>query len=371
MSDPFQSSDQIAEQAHQLYLAGRYDDALNLLRNGLDIFPLNAELHLGCGYARLAREEYAWARNAFEEALALEPNHEDALAGLGETLLKLGQRDRGLTCFDRILALGFREDHDLMLQVGRALFREGLFEHARRYFDLVVTADPECAEGIACLGFAAHRLGDEEGAQRHLQRALGLDGSDVEARIYLGNLLYDRGQYEDALEEFERTEPDDHVEELALWRIMELKKAFYRLGDSDPEVLPWMHRLEALAAEITPEEQLLAEVEATLPDGSFRDPQQLDFFSTLLSELRGMQRRDTADTHRVALPDGTAYTGSWDDIVLQMKQDDRNWAGSSIADYMEEMARRSQVETGVLVPATDAESFLRGIAAAGLVRITR
>src|SRR2546426_3302883 len=82
--------------------------------------------HVGMGYARLAREEYVWSRKAFEEAVALDADHEDALAGLGEALLKFGDRAGAVACFDRILALGFRDDHDLLLQIGRALFREGV-----------------------------------------------------------------------------------------------------------------------------------------------------------------------------------------------------------------------------------------------------
>src|SRR5207302_1709266 len=81
------------------------------------------ELHVGMGYARLAREEYLWARRAFEAALALDPDQEDALAGWGEVLLKFGDRAGALACFDRILALGLRDDQELMLQIGRALFR--------------------------------------------------------------------------------------------------------------------------------------------------------------------------------------------------------------------------------------------------------
>jgi hypothetical protein len=84
-----------------------------------------------------------------------------------------------------------------------------------------------------------------------------------------------------------------------------------------------------------------------------------------------MKRRNQSDQHHVALADGTVYSGTWDDIVLQMKQDDREWAGCAMVDYMEGMARKSEVETGVVVPATDAESFLRGYAAAGFLSITR
>ena len=92
MSDAFLSSDDFDEQAHHLYNEGRYDEALTILKEGITLYPHAVELHVGKAYAHLAREEYAWARRSFEQALALDPDHEDGLAGLGETLLKVGLR---------------------------------------------------------------------------------------------------------------------------------------------------------------------------------------------------------------------------------------------------------------------------------------
>ncbi|HMH81989.1 MAG TPA: tetratricopeptide repeat protein, partial [Gemmatimonadales bacterium] len=207
MSEPFLSSDDYDERAHQLYSDTHYDEAIETLREGLGLYPHAVELHVGMGYARLAREEYAWARRAFEEAVGLDPEHEDALAGLGEVLLKFGDRVGCVACFDRIVALGFRDDHDLMLQVGRALFREGVLDQARRFFEVAITGHPDSAEAAACVGYAAHRLADEGGALYWLRRALELDLEHAEARIYLANLLYDRGEYEAALFHLERSEP--------------------------------------------------------------------------------------------------------------------------------------------------------------------
>src|SRR2546425_8748938 len=178
-------SDDYDERAHQLYNEAQYDQAIEVLRAGLGIYPHAVELHVGMGYARLAREEYVWARRAFEEAAGLDPDHEDALAGLGEVLLKFGDRAGAVACFERILALGFRDDHDLMLQIGRALFREVVLDQARRFFELAVTAHPDSAEAAACVGYAAHRLTDEGGALHWLRRALDLDTTHGEARIYL------------------------------------------------------------------------------------------------------------------------------------------------------------------------------------------
>lgn len=316
----------------------------------------------------MARDEYVWALHAFREALALEPNNEDGLAGMGEVLLKFGQRNRALRCFDAILALGFREDHDLMLQVGRALFREAVFDRARDFFELVLVAHPESADAAACLGYAAHRLGDDDAAIRWLRRALELDASDSEAQIYLGNVLYDRGDFDGALERFEQTHPREHFEELALWRYIALKKSMYRLDAGDPELNPWVDRLHELASSMNGDERMLAEIEATLPDGTFIDPHQLDFFAAQLSLPPGMLNRH-GELHDVTMRSGVKYQGTWEQIVLQILKDDEQWMGGSLAEYMEEVARRSLEQTGMSVPATDAESFIRGIAAAGLLRI--
>src|ERR1041384_5820272 len=154
MSSQFLSSEEYDERAHQLYNEGRYDEAIEVLGEGLAIYPNAVELHVGIGYAQLAREEFAWARNAFEQALTLEPEHEDGLAGLGEVFLRLGLDDAALRCFRRTLELGYNDDVDLMLQVGRSLFREGstrdrtdFFEAGRGLFAPGVPPGPARAGG--------------------------------------------------------------------------------------------------------------------------------------------------------------------------------------------------------------------------------
>src|SRR3954465_2386689 len=131
MPTPFLSSEEYDERAHQLYNEGHYDEALGVLKEGLSLYPNSVELHIGVGYAYHAREEFAWARRSFEEALILDPEHEDALAGLGETLLKFGQQAQATKMFRHTLELGYQDDLELMLQIGRALFREGLIEESR------------------------------------------------------------------------------------------------------------------------------------------------------------------------------------------------------------------------------------------------
>ena len=94
-------------------------------------------------------------------------------------------------------------------------------------------------------------------------------------------MLYDRGETEASLHHLERTQPDDHFDELGIWRTIELRKSIYRLRDDDPELQPWLMRLAEVAGDPDGIELLLAEVEAQQPDGSVRDPHQLELFGTL------------------------------------------------------------------------------------------
>ena len=372
MSTPFLSSEEYDERAHALYNEGQYEEALEVLREGLGLYPQSVELHVGVGYARLAREEFAWARQSFETGLVMDANHEDALAGLGETLLKLGQRDQALVHFRRILDLGYEDDLDLVLQVGRALFRDEMLEEAREFFETAVRESSELAEAQACLGYVQHRLGKDEEAIAHLERALELDDEHTEARIYLANILYDRGEYDRSLRHLERTSAEDHWDELGIWRYIDLTQKLKRASDADPEFTEWRNRLGELAGETDPIDDMLAEIETrAAEEAESKDRAQLELFSTLLADLAERRREEELVEHSVRTHDGTEFRGSWDRIVRAMKESNALMQGRSVQEFMATEARRGFSLTGVKIPTSDAESFLRGSADAGLLRILR
>lgn len=367
MPSPFLSSEEYDERAHQLYNEGNYDGALDMLREGLALYPNAVELHIGVGYARLARDEFAWARRCFEEALVLDPDHEDALAGLGETLLKFGQKAPALKAFDRILELGYQDDVELLLQVARVLFREDLMDDARRFLSVALQQTPDNAEAVAMLGYTEHRSDDDTAAIATLRRALQLDAGHVEARIYLGNLLYDKGEFEAALYHLERTTPEDHWDELGIWRLIELRKSTYRLADDDESLRIWDERLGELAGEPDVIDEMLGEIEQKASEAAERDARgQLELFGALLADLSGQKQE--AEPHSVVGRDGREYDGTWDEIVERMR-DDSTLPSRSVLEYMQQEARRGFSLTGVLIPAGDAEAFIRGSADAGLLRI--
>ncbi len=346
MANPFLSSEEYDERAHRMYDNGDYEGALEVLKEGIQLYPHSVELYVGLGYTRLAREEYAWARQDFERALVLDGEHEDALVGLGEVMLRFGRRHDALAYFEKARESGCSDDLDLLLSMGRALYRERMFEHAREVFVEAVRVHRDSAEALAALGYTLHRLSDETGARRELRSSLELDTELNEARIYLAHLLYDAGDWGAALREFERVPLGDHWDSLAIWRVIELKRAIGMTEASGADVALWEARLEEIESDIDPLDELLAEIEAGANTGTQRT-------------------NEVVSTHRVRLTDGRECIGSYSDIVVQLR-DACGAPEETVAQFMRRHAAEVRVRNGVVLPDEDPENFILTGARAGL-----
>lgn len=250
-----------------------------------------------------------------------------------------------------------------MLTMGRALYREQLYTECRDVFAKVVAVRPDNGEAVAALGYSLHRLGEEVGASRHLRRALKLDPDLFEARVYLAHLLFDRGDWEAALREFERVPPPEHWDPLAVWRTIELKRALWQMEEGDPRLAPWERRLDELESFVDPVDQLLAEIEAAAngwEEGSGADLGQLELFSPSQSQ--------PDEVHHVRLPEGQLLRGTWVDIVRQMR-DLAGFSHEPLAEYMKRLSERWHEQRGVEIPSTDARGFLLAAIRVGLLRL--
>lgn len=364
-SEPWEAHEYDAE-AQRLYDAGDQDGALDVLMEGLIVHPESAALHLTLGYVRLAREEYGWARAAFEETLGLSPDHEEAMVGLGDALLKLGERPGAFLAFARVRELGHEEDPDLMLAVARALYREGLYGRAARHYRLA----EDHPEAMAELGYCLYQQGDPRGAADRVAAALEEAPRLYEARVFHGNLLYERGDRDAALRAFRKVPPEEIWDPLAVWRTVELLRAFRDLPPGSAVLDPYLEQLERLGRDPSPEERLLAEVEAEAAGqggaADTADRQQLDLFGLGRTEP-GV--RDP-EVHTVRARNGRVFTGDWLSIVAEMR-DHADDPSLSVDEFMRETARAVRSLSGVRVPHDDPEAFLRASARAGVLRIER
>ena len=353
------SSEDYDEEAYKLYEEGDYEGALKMLKEGLCLYPNAVELYVGMGYARLAREEYAWARRSFQQALMLDSDHEDALVGMGELLLWFGRKEKALELFRKVEALGYDGDIDLMLTMGRALYGAGLYVEARDVFARLVASRPDSAEAVAALGYALHRTGNELEATRHIRRALRQAPDLHEARVFLGHILYDRADREGAMREFEQVPPSEHWDPRAVWRVIELNASLRGIPVSDARVEPWQARLRELENLSDPLDRLLAEVEAVASGVPGSATDQLELFDGARLEDR--------EAHHVRTGGGRPFRGTWHEIVRQMR-DDAGFSHETVSHYMRRLAERWREQFGLEIPVVDPEAFLTAAIQAGLVQ---
>ena len=187
----------------------------------------------------LAREEYAWARRSFEQALGAGPRPRGRAGRPGRDAAQAGRpagRHAGLRA-DSPARLPGRSRADAAggpraVPRGPRRARAPVLRPGRRR-PIPTRPTPPPAWATRRTGWATTPGRSTGSAERSSWMP-----SYSEARIYLANLLYDRGETEAALHHLERTQPDDHFDELGIWRHIELKKTVYRLPDEDPELAP-------------------------------------------------------------------------------------------------------------------------------------
>jgi tetratricopeptide (TPR) repeat protein len=349
------SSERYDREAQQLYERGEWESARRLLRQGISDHPESVVLRVSLAYAELACEEYVWARRAFDQVLELDPNHEDALIGLGEALLKL-DRARAFAVFDRAMIVGSDAEAELSLAIGRALYREGLYERALSFFERSLRNGGP-ADAAAEIAYTLYNLGRPEEAQPYLERALDEDAGQHEARVFLGTVLYERGELRRALTTLEQVPPAEFWDALALWRTIELLRSYRQVPEDSPILDPYLSRLAELTVEPTPEDRLLAALEART-EHTFA-PGQLDLFG-----LPGQP------PHVVHAKDGRVYSGNWEEIVRALRDDGPD-PTMSMDQFMRAAASVIHRTTGIPIPDDDPEAFIRGSEKAGALRIGR
>jgi tetratricopeptide (TPR) repeat protein len=94
---------ELFRRADRLRREGRYGEATSLVEEGLRRAPTSAAGHLLAGYLHLAAREVGPAREAFQTALALDPDHPRALLGLARIAIEAGDPDAARPALARAL----------------------------------------------------------------------------------------------------------------------------------------------------------------------------------------------------------------------------------------------------------------------------
>ena len=119
---PFPAS--VHEYAYLLHSLSRSDEAIDVLKAGMETAQWMPNLPLLLGWIFHARNDGAGAKAAFTRALSIAPNHGDALYGMGMVLMDAGEFAPASEYFQRAL-LSDPSDQQSRLYLGACLLELG------------------------------------------------------------------------------------------------------------------------------------------------------------------------------------------------------------------------------------------------------
>lgn len=172
------------ELAKALVALRQYDEAMQVLRDGLALDPGNFEFHSHLGYIARARSDLPTARRHYETARSLQPGDFDVRMNLATIYRDLGEPKLALQEVDAALKIqpSASEAHN---QRGMLLGGLGDFAGAAGAFERATTLDPKNALTWFNLGLAKLRTGNKAGAAAALRRAIDLKPDFAEAKALL------------------------------------------------------------------------------------------------------------------------------------------------------------------------------------------
>ncbi|HEY9616188.1 MAG TPA: tetratricopeptide repeat protein, partial [Microcoleaceae cyanobacterium] len=184
-----QAHDHDATSWHELgmlyYLMERYREAEAAIAKALELDATTALYHYSLGLVLEKMEDIAGAGQAYQQALTLDPTFMDAYSNLGNLVTDHGDPHQAELIFRR--ALEINSDYPgLYLNLGNALLLQRQVEPAIASYETALELEPDNTDIAENLEFA---------------RQLALD--ETQAALFVGNTLYQRHHYPEAIPHLE------------------------------------------------------------------------------------------------------------------------------------------------------------------------
>ncbi|NVB39431.1 tetratricopeptide repeat protein [Pseudenhygromyxa sp. WMMC2535] len=197
---------------------GDYGHALTLARRAAGEFPRKPDILTALGNVLDLHGKLDEARQAFEVAVALDPNGVLQHYNLGAVLERLGDEQQAETCYRR--ALNLDEGAPSMVEanaaLGALLRRQGRLDEAEEIYDAYLQEDPLDVEMLVEHGICLSDLDRLEEAIERFESALSLEGLNSGALYNQAITLYRLGRYDGARVTMERAHQADRSNPLTL-----------------------------------------------------------------------------------------------------------------------------------------------------------
>ena len=206
------------QQAVTLHRQGQIDRAAEAYEQILATDPAHLDALIYLGALRVGQNRPGEAEQLLQRAVALAPESPEALANLAAALQAQGLHVAAIGHFRQALSQR-SELTDAWFGLAACLQGIGQDEDAITAYQAVLDADPNHPEAAFGLGTLLDRLGRTEAAEQHYRAALAADPDFAEASLGLGRLCARGTTPSDAIEHFEHAldvDPDYVEARLAL-----------------------------------------------------------------------------------------------------------------------------------------------------------
>ena len=245
------SPDEVHTAGLKAYTKGQYSEAERLIRRAIALSPSNFNFHNTLGEILRQKKDYSNAvkeytqalavtdglntntdlvalvwinlgktyteqkqhelgQNAFEQALILHAQNNEARFRLSYTLQVTGQLNAAYDSYKQLLQalnteeLNTPEGLDTLLNMGTIEMLRGHFENGMQLYKQVLVLDPNNAMVLNNIGANADELQDTDTAMVYLKRAIALNPLDYAPHINIGSLCYKNGDTACALQSYEK-----------------------------------------------------------------------------------------------------------------------------------------------------------------------
>jgi len=185
-------------EAHELFSAGRVDEALAILDRLAKVGIASFDEQKLRGAILLKKRRYEEAIKSYEAVLRMVPHFDQLYVGIAEAYLELGRKDEARDALER--GLKIEPENPLLLTAkGGLLQRLGDLQGARAILEGARTADRADARVRVQLAEVYRALGESERALEELQAATRLEPSSVQAFTEYGEALAAAGRKREAI----------------------------------------------------------------------------------------------------------------------------------------------------------------------------
>ena len=185
---------------------------------------------------------------ACQKSVALEPDKAEAHNNLGNTLFKLGKLEEAEKSCKKAVEL---EPKNALAQnnLGNILFKLKKLEEAEKAYRIAILIQQNNVQAFYNLGNTLKALGKNEEAEFNYNNAIKIKPDFSEALMMRGGLLFERGEFESALKDFDvcnspRSRARALISLYAIGRVKEVYERIENLSNVDNKNL----RIAALSA---------------------------------------------------------------------------------------------------------------------------